>query len=165
MKVRYFVTLGEQELQLDVERTADGSHRVRTADGREFSVSSLANQPGERALLVSGQVIHVQLAEGHISLRGERFPVRAESERARGATRAVSGETPSSKEIVAPMPGRIVRVSCEPGSRVQKGAPLVVIEAMKMQNELCAKADEVVRAVRVASGDAVDRGAVLIEFE
>ena len=70
-----------------------------------------------------------------------------------------------SREVIAPMPGRILTVACAPGQPVQKGTPLIVMEAMKMQNELCAKADHVVRAVHVASGDSVERGALLIELE
>ena len=63
------------------------------------------------------------------------------------------------------MPGRIVRVACAVGEAVQKGSPLIVIEAMKMQNELYAKQDATVRAVHVKNGDTVERGAVLVELE
>jgi biotin carboxyl carrier protein len=165
MSMRYFVNVGTETLELEVESAADGSHRVRTTDGQELTVRTLAERPGLHTLLVSGQVLRVQVNEAQVTLGENRFSVRAESERARGATRASAGDARSAKEIVAPMPGRIVRVSCAPGEAVRKGAPLVVIEAMKMQNELSAKADEIVRTVRVANGDTVDRGAVLIEFE
>ena len=69
------------------------------------------------------------------------------------------------RTISASMPGRIVRVLCEVGARVEANTPLVVIEAMKMQNELCAKSDATVRAVHVEVGQTVERGALLIEFE
>ncbi len=58
-----------------------------------------------------------------------------------------------------------MRVLCEPGATVQQGAPLIVIEAMKMQNELCAKTAALVRAVHVAVGQTVERGSLLIELE
>jgi pyruvate carboxylase subunit B len=63
------------------------------------------------------------------------------------------------------MPGLIVRVHVEVGATVQPGQGLVVMEAMKMENELRAVAGGVVKAVRVAPGTAVERGATLVELE
>jgi biotin carboxyl carrier protein len=163
--VRYFVEVGSETVTLEVERRADGSYLVRGTDGRELSVRSLDQGASVHTLSVDGQVLEVQLGEGELKFAGERYRARAESERERAATRSAASDARGAQEISAPMPGRILRVLCVPGQTVTKGAPLVVIEAMKMQNELCAKADRVIRAVRVASGDTVDRGAVLIEFE
>ncbi len=163
--MRYFVQVGAEAVELEVERRADGSYHVRGPEGRELAVSSLAQRGSAHTLLVAGRVVEVELAEGEARLGEERFSVHAQSERERASSRPDTSDTRSSKEIVAPMPGRIVRVSCAAGDSVPKGAPLIVIEAMKMQNELSAKADCVVRTVRVANGDSVDRGAVLVEFE
>lgn len=97
---------------------------------------------------------------------GWRFAVEALDERARAirdlsaATGAAAGPAP----LVAPMPGLIVRVLVEPGVVVQAGDALVVMEAMKMENELRASTAGVVAAVRVSPGAAVERGAVLIEM-
>ena len=63
------------------------------------------------------------------------------------------------------MPGLIVRINVEPGMQVQPGQGLVVMEAMKMENELRASAAGVVKAVRVSPGTAVERGTVLVELE
>ena len=63
------------------------------------------------------------------------------------------------------MPGLVVRVQIEPGEKVAAGDPLVVLEAMKMENELKAGAPGVVKSVRVAPGEAVEKGQVLVEFE
>jgi biotin carboxyl carrier protein len=163
--VRYFVEIGDETLELNLERIDDGSFRVRTTDGQELAVTSLLQRPGMHALSVAGRTVEVQLSEQQVKLGGERFAVRAQSERERVASHPAVGTLRAAKEIVAPMPGRIVRVLCAPGALVRQGEALVVIEAMKMQNELCAKSDETVRAVRVSSGDTVDRGALLVEFE
>jgi acetyl/propionyl-CoA carboxylase alpha subunit len=163
--VRYFVKVAGETVELNVEHGAGGIFRVRGPGGRVLEISALARGVQTHTLSIAGQVVEVQLGEGEVKFAQERFSVEAESERERAATRSELGDARGSKEIVAPMPGRIVRVSCVPGAVVSKGASLVVIEAMKMQNELCAKADSVVRTVRVASGDTVDRGAVLVEFE
>jgi len=63
------------------------------------------------------------------------------------------------------MPGLVVRVHVEPGSSVASGSGVVVLEAMKMENELRAAATGTVRAVRVKPGEAVEKGQVLVEFE
>lgn len=167
--MRYFVKVGEEsrerEVEVEVEVAPDGTYRVQSPNGSWIPVSVLAKNGSAQLLSIDGRVLSVQLAEREVTLGLERFSVHAESERTRATIRAQASEAKGSSQILAPMPGRIVRVSCEPGDAVSKGAALVVIEAMKMQNELCAKADGIVRAVHVASGATVDRGAVLVELE
>jgi acetyl/propionyl-CoA carboxylase alpha subunit len=67
--------------------------------------------------------------------------------------------------VVAPMPGRVVRLLVAEGDRVVAGQGVVVVEAMKMENELRASKDGVVRQVRTRAGDAVEAGAVLVVVE
>jgi len=67
--------------------------------------------------------------------------------------------------LVAPMPGRIVATLVAPGTAVKRGAPLLVLEAMKMEHTLQAPADGVVQGYRVKAGDQVGDGAVLVDFE
>jgi biotin carboxyl carrier protein len=68
-------------------------------------------------------------------------------------------------EIVAPMPGKVVRVQVEAGATVEKGAGVVVVEAMKMQNEMKAPRGGVVVSVNVKPGDTVNAGDVLAVLE
>jgi pyruvate carboxylase subunit B len=63
------------------------------------------------------------------------------------------------------MPGLVVRVPVEPGQQVAAGAGVVVLEAMKMENELKAQAAATVKTVHVKPGQAVEKGMVLVEFE
>jgi pyruvate carboxylase subunit B len=98
-------------------------------------------------------------------LNGYRFEAEALDERARAiremtAEHAVVGPAP----LVAPMPGLIVRVNVQPGDAVQAGQGLVVMEAMKMENELRAAVAGTVKAVRIAPGATVEKGAVLVEL-
>ncbi len=102
-----------------------------------------------------------------LSIDGHRYEVDALDERARairdlaGAASAAAGPAP----LVAPMPGLIVRIHAKPGDQVQAGQGLVVMEAMKMENELRATSTGTVRAVLVTVGTAVEKGAVLLEME
>ncbi|HUO52455.1 MAG TPA: acetyl-CoA carboxylase biotin carboxyl carrier protein subunit [Gemmatimonadaceae bacterium] len=66
--------------------------------------------------------------------------------------------------LIAPMPGLIVRVNVKPGDQVKAGQGLVVMEAMKMENELKAHGEGTVKALKVAPGDKVEKGAVLVEM-
>jgi pyruvate carboxylase subunit B len=83
--------------------------------------------------------------------------VAAVDERARQIEAPSGGGT-----VVAPMPGMVVRVEVAPGQRVEAGTGLVVVEAMKMENELRAGRAGVVEAVHVAVGQAVEKGAPLV---
>lgn len=64
--------------------------------------------------------------------------------------------------VKAPMPGNIMKVNCKPGASVKRGDVLVVLEAMKMENDICAPADGVVASVEVAQGATVETDALLV---
>ena len=163
--MRYVVSIAEQTLELDVEPRPEGGYTVRGPGQREYVVQSLAAGPGLVSLLVDGQLLTVLPSEGEVRLRGEHYAARAENWQDRASAPAATHEGALTRTITASMPGRIVRVLCEVGAPVSANAPLIVIEAMKMQNELCAKTDATVRAVHVEVGQTVERGAVLVEFE
>lgn len=100
-------------------------------------------------------------------LDGWRFDVEALDERTRAirelsaANAGPAGPAP----VVAPMPGLVVRVHVAVGDRVQAGQGVVVMEAMKMENELRAPAAGVVKSIAAVPGAAVEKGTRLIEFE
>jgi pyruvate carboxylase subunit B len=100
-------------------------------------------------------------------LDGFRYEVEALDERTRairelsGASAGQTGPAP----LIAPMPGMIVRVAVQVGDTVEAGQGLVVMEAMKMENELRATSGGTVKAVLAQPGTAVEKGAVLLELE
>jgi pyruvate carboxylase subunit B len=99
-----------------------------------------------------------------LGVGGERLEVEAVDERT-GQIRALTGTRPGALRggtVVAPMPGLVVRIEVEEGQRVEGGAGLVVVEAMKMENELRAPHGGRVERVHVRVGEAVERGAVLV---
>jgi len=166
--MKYLVEVGSRTVEVEL----DGD-RVRV-DGVE-TVAHLSDLPGTpMALLSIGERIRsVAVTRAGtrgrytLTLDGRRYEVEALDERTRAirqlsaATAAPSGPAP----LIAPMPGLIVRVNVEPGMEVQPGQGLVVMEAMKMENELRATSAGVVRSVRVTPGTAVERGATLVELE
>jgi pyruvate carboxylase subunit B len=102
-----------------------------------------------------------------LDIDGHSYTVEAIDERRRTIrdmtekSAAATGPAP----LKAPMPGLIVRVNVAPGDLVQTGQGLVVMEAMKMENELRAMAAGTVKAVHAISGTAVEKGTLLIELE
>ena len=163
--MRYVVSIAQQTLELDVFPRGEGGYLVRALDGRECVVESLDDGPGLLSLRVEGQTLSVLPDLGEVRLHGERYAVQAGNWQALAAARSGAQEAALAHAISATMPGRIVSVLCEVGAKVAANSPLIVIEAMKMQNELCSKSEAVVRAVHVAVGQTVERGALLIELE
>jgi pyruvate carboxylase subunit B len=165
--VKYVVDVGGELVEVAID---GASVRV---DGEDVS-ASLADLPGTPiALLTLGHEVHrvvVNRGEGRgryaLSIDGRRFDVEALDERTRAirelskASATATGPAP----LVAPMPGLIVRVNVAVGAEVQPGQGLVVMEAMKMENELRSVAAGVVKSIRVTPGMAVERGATLVEL-
>lgn len=98
---------------------------------------------------------------------GYRFEGEALDERTRAIRDITAAASKSSgpAPVVAPMPGLIVRVNVAVGDEVQTGQGLVVMEAMKMENELRAPAAGRVKSIAAATGTAVEKGAILVELE
>ena len=166
--MKYLVDVGGKNIEVEL----DGSS-VRV-DGVEVE-AHLADLPGTPiALLTIGDEVHrVAVTRGSsrgryaLSVDGWRYDVEALDERThaiRQLSAAASGPV-GPAPLIAPMPGLIVRVNVEVGSVVQPGQGLVVMEAMKMENELRSSSAGVVKALRVKPGVAVERGATLVELE
>jgi pyruvate carboxylase subunit B len=166
--VRYLVRIGKTEHEVILD--GDGVHidgesvaaRVLPIDGTPVQMVTIGNEV-HRVLVRRGAERGIYT----ILLDGYRFEVEALDERTR-AIRELSGGQASStgpSPLVAPMPGLIVRVTAQVGDRVQPGQGLVVMEAMKMENELRAQTPGSVKAVRASPGDTVEKGTVLIELE
>ena len=165
--MKYVVLLDGQTIEVEV----DGD-RV-TVDGRAHSATlGVIPRTPLRQLLIDGRPLTLSveaIGRGRWALtpKGERWEMEVLDERTRHI-RSLAGagdQRRAAGVLKAPMPGLVVRVQIEPGEKVAAGDPLVVLEAMKMENELKAGAPGVVKSVRVAPGEAVEKGQVLVEFE
>lgn len=92
-------------------------------------------------------------------------PVKQVEEKKAAPAPASAPVSDSSKSVTCPMSGTILKIMVKPGDTVKRGDVLVILEAMKMENELFAAADEVVDSVRVTEGATVNTGDVLITFK
>jgi glutaconyl-CoA/methylmalonyl-CoA decarboxylase subunit gamma len=102
-------------------------------------------------------------SDDHAEVDGHNVPFSLRSYEPGGElARAGAG---AGRPVQAVMPGRLVKVLVRPGQRVQKGEPLFILEAMKMQNELTSPAAGVIAEVRGQEGDVVEAGRVLARLE
>jgi len=166
--VKYTVTVNGAEIVVDIDgenaRVDDSSVRARLAevDGGPERILMLANE-------VHRNFVRPGDTRGKYTLwvDGFRFDVEALDERSH-AIRELSASTAAPKgpaPLVAPMPGMIVRINVAEGDVIHAGQGLVVMEAMKMENELRATSGGAVRRVLVTPGTAVEKGALLLEME
>jgi 3-methylcrotonyl-CoA carboxylase alpha subunit len=162
--MRVEATVAGQVLPVEVREHA-GGYRVRVGD-EWLEVEGRLPAGGPASLVIGGVSYLVDLAEEDgevvVTFGAEPYRVRVvEHGRALGRRGPGSGAG-AGQRLVAPMPGRVVAVHVRPGDRVEAGAPLVVLEAMKMENEFRATAGGVVTDVPVSAGQAVNAGDLLV---
>ncbi len=139
-------------------------------DGRAVSVNVRLLEPGVMSLLIAdpnaqGRQYRCVLDGDGVVIDGRRFGFEVEDPRSLRGRRGAGAGAEGPRPVKAPMPGRVVRLLVEVGDEVEEGQGVVVIEAMKMQNELKSpKAGRVIR-VGAAVGDTVGSGDVLVVVE
>jgi biotin carboxyl carrier protein len=165
--MRYLVELDGEQLELELASAGPGRYLARVGSGdsrRELELTVLGDRP-TLAVLIGGRVIELLPSSATTTAaRGARAPARLlDAAEARRLQRPQL-QGPEGVTIKAPMPGRIVKVLVAAGDSVQSGQPALVIEAMKMENELVCARSGVVQRLLVKAGDTVERGALLIEI-
>ena len=166
--MRYFVTIGAQTHEVEVE----GSRVVVGGVALETGLAAVSGTPlyhlllGGESWTVAAEPLE-DAGRWALGMLGERVEVEVRDERTRGMETA-SGASGKGQRVVAggtvraPMPGLVVRIEVAEGQQVDAGAGLVVVEAMKMENELRAPRSGRVQTVHVAVGQAVEKGASLV---
>src|ERR1700722_3198598 len=141
----------------------DGSTiRVRIGD-REIGAEFTPNADGGGILTINGRRYPIFGAKRKESIFVSVGPASFEFKPAEAAARRRARGL-AAAEVIAPMPGEVLKVLVRDGDLVEAGQPLVVIEAMKMETTLAAESAAIVKQVRVEEGQTVDHGAVLIEL-
>ena len=162
------VTAGGRTRAVDITRKGDGF--LVSLDGRRHEVDvKVVN--GVWSMLVgmpprSYEVAFSQ-AEGALTVHIDGAAVEVSISRKRRTLPTATSHTSDGgpQRVTAPMPGKIVKLLVKPGDKVQPRQGVVVIEAMKMENELRARAAGTVSEVRIAEGISVEAGAILVILE
>ena len=158
--MRYEVLLGDRAVRVETE--PDGRFLV---DDRVVPVEATPLDDATWSVMVEGRSHEVTLLARdplRLLIDGREVAVRVTDERALSAARSSGRAAGGRHELRAPMPGLLKAVHVREGEEVERGAPLVTLEAMKMENELRAAQAGTVSRVAAAVGTKVDGGALLV---
>ena len=164
--MKYITTIGEKQFLVEI---IDDRHV--SVDGKVYEVDfeSVSGQP-VYSLIVDGKSHESYVAPGddnwQVLLRGRLYPVSVEDERERRLRAAAGSSVAETGEFLlkSPMPGLVVAIPIEEGQEVKKGQVLLILESMKMQNELKSPRDGTVKRVKVKAGDSVEQNQSLVSI-
>jgi biotin carboxyl carrier protein len=164
VKLKALIADREEDLILKV----DGGRVSAEIGGRVYELEVRETEPDDYLFFLNNAVHECRVnqraaAKGvfDVNIRGRSYAVTlVDPKRLRSAQNSDRHQH-GVAEILAPMPGKVVRVQIEAGATVEKGAGIVVVEAMKMQNEMKSPRDGVVVSINVKPGDTVNAGEVL----
>jgi biotin carboxyl carrier protein len=161
--VKLSIQLGAHSHEVDLQR--DGRRITGTLDGHALAADAVEVSPGVYSILIDGAAFEVLIEsspEGFtVTAAGRRLAAQIVDPRQWRGRRAGSAEAEGRQKIVAPMPGKVVRVLVAQGEKIEAGRGLLVVEAMKMQNEIRSPKTGVVERLVVQEGQAVNAGDVL----
>ena len=168
---RYFLPGdGEEPRIFEVAPGANGRLKVTSPEGNVYEVDAFSPGPGQLQMLVGDKSVDVDIRETEqglmVQLQDVDFAIDVVNERQR-RMRAASGKGSgaATPELTSPMAGKVVKVLAEVGQAVAAGDPLVVVEAMKMENDLKAHRDGVIGEIAVQAGVAVEIGDLLLTIQ
>ncbi len=144
---RLELTIDGQPFDMSYEEVDDLGQVIVLRDGKSYGLS------------MEGDEGHV-----HVTLAGHFYDITLEDERERAAHAADRASSKGGGMVTSVMPGVVVEVLVKSGATVEKGQPLLILSAMKMQNEIAAPSDGVVKDVLVSAGQAVAAGAKLLSI-
>jgi biotin carboxyl carrier protein len=165
--MKYVTTVNEKEYNIEVV----DEHHVRIGDRLiQVNFEPVSGQP-VFSLIMDGKSYESFVYEGEdedwqVLLRGRLFQVRVEDEREKRLRVAAGGGVSEGGEYMmkAPMPGLIVALSVEEGQDVEKGQVLVILESMKMQNELKSPRAGKIGRIRVKAGESVEQKQTMLSI-
>ncbi len=162
----YDIAIDGKHYRLDLERQ-DGRWSCRI-DGREIPVDAVLARPDVLSLRIGNNAYEVKCErvgnDQHVWVGSARFAAEVRDPRSlRGRSRSADDHGP--RKLTAPMPGKVVRILAAQGEEVEAGAGVLVVEAMKMQNEVKSPKKGIVQKIVAKEGTAVNAGDVLAIVE
>ena len=167
--MKYYVEWAGRTHEVEIKPDGDGLAVSVDGKGHPVDVAPLEDS-GLLNLIVDGNSVtyaaRFENGEAVLSFHDREVRVTVEDERQRAARLATGGGRASAGKanIKSVMPGIVKEVRVEAGEAVEGGRPLLILEAMKMENEIRAPHEGVVEAVHVSAGQAVEKGAALIDL-
>lgn len=163
----YDVIVGGKPHRLELEKAA-GGWECRL-DGQTIRVDAVIPRRDVLSLLIDGHSYEIKreqtATDFHLWVGSTRFAVELHDPRSLRSRQKAAGEEKGPKKITAPMPGRVVRLLVSENDEIEAGQGVVVVEAMKMQNEIKSPKKGVVKKISTVAGAAVNPGDVLAIVE
>ncbi len=163
----YEVTIDNKNYRLELERS-DNGWQCRL-DGREIQMDAVLARRDVLSVLINGKAFEVKREQTatdlHLWVGGARYAAELRDPRSLRSRRASAGDDKGPKKLIAPMPGKVVRVLLREREEVQAGQGILVMEAMKMQNEIKSPKTGIVQKIVAGEGSAVNAGDVLAVVE
>ena len=162
----YDVIIDQKSFRLDLERV-DGRWQCRL-DGQLVEIDAVLTRRDVLSVIIGGKAYEIKrertATDLHLWVGPVRYGVVLRDPRSL-RSRAGAADDKGPRKLVAPMPGKVVRVLAEEGAEVEPGQGVLVVEAMKMQNEIKSPKKGVVRKIAVRTGGTVNAGDVLAVVE
>jgi biotin carboxyl carrier protein len=165
----YEVSEGKETLRIELNEVGENLYDV-TIDGETVRVDAVRSGPTVYSVIEAGRQFEAMVDERgehgfDVTVRGRLFHLQAEDERtkllAAGASATVSGP----QSVSAEMPGKIVKIQAAVGDAVSEGQGIVIVEAMKMENDIPSPIDGVLKELGISEGDTVEAGSLLFVVE
>ena len=168
--MKYYAQIDDQSFEIDLI-----DEKRLSVDGEVFNFDvQQGSKPEHFSLIINGRSHQVWIEEDELQqrgappsvrvrLRGFDYEVGVEDERTRRLRQFTNSESGSQElgQLIAPMPGMVVKLLVEPGQNVKKGDGVLIVEAMKMENEIRCPFSGEVKEIRVSARQAVEKGEVL----
>ncbi len=163
----YVALLDGEQIPVTIGKDDSGNTLVSIGE-KEYTVDSRWTQSDLLSLIIDGRSyqvdIHTEKDLHEVLIEGEHFEFELFDERKSLLKKSATLGAEGVQEIKSSMPGKIVKVLVSVDEEVEQGQGLVVVEAMKMENELSAPRDGVVSTIHVTAGQTVDSGAALVQI-
>jgi acetyl-CoA/propionyl-CoA carboxylase biotin carboxyl carrier protein len=163
---KYRLRLGDEQIEVEVEPDHAGGYRVLLGDTPASVSLEQINDSARYSLIVDGKTYDVFAEEGatgyHVIIGGRTIAVDTQTGRRKGGPESQDLGVGGEWVLKSPMAGVVREVHVKADDEVAEGQVLIIVEAMKMQNELHARRAGQVKAVYVSSGQRVDQGTPLI---
>jgi biotin carboxyl carrier protein len=165
----FIAKLGDQTYTVEIEETGRSVYRV-SVDGNEFVVDGKKTGRTNYSLIVDNRSFEIEVDntddEYRVLVDGRNYRIHLVDERRMRVGGAQSGVELQGRQLISvPMPGKVVAVLVSEGDTVEKGQGLVIVEAMKMENEVRSPIAGTVREIKVSAGETVEGGALLMIVE
>jgi biotin carboxyl carrier protein len=152
----------------DVEIRRDGDKVFATIDGRSYELEASEPEPNVFLLKHEGRIYEVYVSPGQLSrvrIGSNEFEISIHDPKRLRGSGADHEHGEGLAEIRTAMPGKVVRIVVKTGTEVKKGDGIIVVEAMKMQNEMKSPKDGIVKEIRASEGITVNAGDILAIIE